>query len=74
MAKCALSGRKTSFGNTRSHARNKQRRTWKANVHRHRIFDPATGSMQTLFLSAKALRTLSKHGMHWINAHTTPTE
>jgi large subunit ribosomal protein L28 len=74
MAKCALSGRKTSFGNTRSHARNKQRRTWKANVHRHRIFNADTGSVQMLYLSAKALRTLSKHGMHFDTDHKTTAE
>ncbi len=63
MAKCALSGRKTSFGNTRSHANNARRRTWKANVHRQRIYDTTTGTFITCHVSAKALRTLTKRGM-----------
>lgn len=71
MAKCALSGRKTSFGNTRSHANNKSRRTWKANVHRQRIYDAATGAFVTFHVSAKALRTLTKRGMRWRRAHET---
>jgi large subunit ribosomal protein L28 len=69
MAKCALSGRKTSFGNTRSHANNKSRRTWKANVHRQRIYDAASGAFVTVHVSTKALRTLTKHEMRWRRAH-----
>jgi large subunit ribosomal protein L28 len=71
MAKCAFSGRKTSFGNTKSHANNSSRRTWKPNVHRHRIYDAATGTFVTFYVSAKALRTLTKHRLRVGSARQT---
>ncbi len=37
MAKCFITGKKKSFGNTRSHAMNASRRTWKANLQKVRI-------------------------------------
>lgn len=63
MAKCALMGKKPSFGNNVSHANNRTRRTWRPNVHKHRVYIPELRRFVTLSLSAKALRTISKKGL-----------
>ncbi|MEK7591756.1 MAG: 50S ribosomal protein L28 [Patescibacteria group bacterium] len=57
---CVKTGRKTSFGNTRSHSMRHTRRTWKVNLQKKRVFDPATGSYKTLRVSTRYLRTLAK--------------
>ena len=57
---CVKTGKKTSFGNTRSHSLRHTRRTWKANMQKKRVFDPATGEYKTMKVSTAYLRTLSK--------------
>jgi large subunit ribosomal protein L28 len=58
MAKCHFTGKCRSFGQSRSHALNASKRSWKPNLQRrHMIID---GKMQTVFVSTKALRTLAK--------------
>ncbi len=58
--KCVKTGKKTSFGNTRSHSLRHTRRTWKANLQKKRVFDPATGTYKTMRVSTSYLRTLAK--------------
>lgn len=58
--KCVKTGKKTSFGNTRSHSLRHTRRTWKPNIQKKRVFDPATGTYTTMKVSAAYLRTLAK--------------
>ncbi|MBM3230914.1 50S ribosomal protein L28 [Candidatus Peregrinibacteria bacterium] len=57
---CSKTGRKTAHGNTRSHSMRHTRRTWKINLQKKRVFDPATGTYKTMRVSAAYLRTLSK--------------
>ncbi len=57
---CVKTGKKTSFGNTRSHSMRHTRRTWKANIQKKRVFDPATGTFKTMKVSTSYLRTLAK--------------
>lgn len=57
---CAKTGKKTSFGNTRSHSLRATRRTWKANIQTKRVFDPKTGTYTKMKVSASYLRTLAK--------------
>jgi large subunit ribosomal protein L28 len=57
---CDKTGKKTSFGNTRSHSLRATRRTWKTNLIKKRVFDPATGEFKTMKVAASYLRTLSK--------------
>lgn len=57
---CAKTGKKTSFGNTRSHSLRSTRRNWKANLQKKRVFDPATGEYKTMMVSAAYLRTMAK--------------
>lgn len=57
---CAKTGRKTAFGNTRSHSLRSTRRNWKANLQKKRVFDPQTGEYKTMMVSTAYLRTLAK--------------
>lgn len=57
---CAKTGKKTSFGNTRSHSLRSTRRNWKANLQKKRVFDPASGEYKTIKVSTAYLRTLAK--------------
>lgn len=57
---CAKTGKKTVFGNTRSHSLRSTRRPWRVNLIKKRVFDPATGEYKTMKISASALRTLAK--------------
>lgn len=58
--RCVKTGKKTSFGNTRSHSLRHTRRAWKANIQKKRVFDPVTGEYKTMKVSAAFLRTLAK--------------
>lgn len=57
---CSKTGKKTSFGNTRSHSLRSTRRNWQVNMVKKRIFDPATGEFKTMKVAASYLRTLAK--------------
>ena len=58
MAKCYFTGKHKQFGNSLSHALNACKRSWKPNLQRRRMI--VDGRMQTIMVSAKALRTLVK--------------
>ena len=58
--KCSKTGRKTAFGNTRSHSLRHTRRSYKPNIQKKRVFDPKTGTFVTMKVSAAYLRTLAK--------------
>jgi large subunit ribosomal protein L28 len=57
---CIKTGKKTSFGNTRSHSMRHTRRTWKPNIQVKRVFDPKTGTYVKMKVSTSYLRTLAK--------------
>ena len=57
---CVKTGKKTAFGNTRSHSMRHTRRTWKPNLQNKRVFDPATGTYTRMKVSTSYLRTLAK--------------
>ena len=57
---CVKTGKKTAFGNTRSHSLRSTRRNWKANLQKKRVFDAATGEYKTMRVSTAYLRTLAK--------------
>jgi large subunit ribosomal protein L28 len=46
-----------------SHANNKRRKKWNANIQSKRVFDSETGTWVRLKVSARALRTISKKGL-----------
>jgi len=55
MAKDVITGRKTSFGNERSHALNASRRSWKPNLQKVRIL--VDGKPKRVWVSARALKS-----------------
>ena len=57
---CTKTGKKTSFGNTRSHSLRHTRRQWHANIQKKRVFDPKTGTFHVMKISTAYLRTLAK--------------
>ena len=42
MAKCSICGKGPNFGNSVSHANNKNRKVWKPNVQRIKVVDKGT--------------------------------
>lgn len=57
---CSKTGKKTGFGNTRSHSLRHTRRTFRPNLQKKRIFDPVTGEFKRMTVSTAYLRTLAK--------------
>lgn len=57
---CAKTGKKTAFGNTRSHSLRHSRRQFRANIQKKRVFDPDTNTYKTMKVSTAYLRTLAK--------------
>lgn len=55
MAKDFVTGKRTSFGNTRSHALNHSRRIWKPNLQKVRIL--VDGKPKRVWVSARALKS-----------------
>lgn len=55
MAECYVTGKKTVFGNKRSHALNATRRMWKSNLQTVRIKDEK-GNIVKVKVSARALK------------------
>ena len=60
MAKCAITGMTTQFGQSRTFSMRSNKRTWKPNLQRRRML--IDGKMQNVMVSARGLRTLAKAG------------
>ncbi|MDA1038373.1 MAG: 50S ribosomal protein L28, partial [bacterium] len=58
--KCAITGKKTTTGNNVSHSKVATRRTFKPNLQKKTLINPATGKPVTLTISARGLRTFKK--------------
>ncbi len=58
--RCDLLGKKTTSGNNRPFSLKATKRTFRPNLFRKRIFNPLTGRVERMKLSAKAIRTLKK--------------
>jgi large subunit ribosomal protein L28 len=61
---CPLTGKRPMSGNNVSHSNRKTRRRFLPNIQKKRVFVPETGEFVTLKVSAKALRTINKLGLH----------
>jgi len=59
MAKCQLCGKKPSFGNNVSHAKNRTRRTWKPNIQKTTV-TLGDGVQKQLKLCTRCMRTMAK--------------
>lgn len=61
---CCLTGKKRLTGNNVSHSNRKTKRVQEPNLIKKRIFIPEENRTVTLRVSARALRTLNKVGLH----------
>lgn len=59
MAKCEICGKKPSFGNNVSHAKNRTRRMWKPNIQKATLSVEGGGQVK-LKLCTHCLRTMAK--------------
>lgn len=57
---CEITGKGTTTGNNVSHSQRKTRRTFKINLQKRSLINPATGEKMSVRLSTSALRTLKK--------------
>lgn len=57
---CQLTGKKTTSGNNRPFSLKATKRTFRPNLFYKRVFNPLTGKVERMRLSAKAIKTLKK--------------
>lgn len=57
---CKVSGSRPSMGHNRSHAMNATKRRFNLNLMKKKVYDPKTGRMKKMKVSAATLRTLLK--------------
>jgi large subunit ribosomal protein L28 len=60
---CEISGKKVMFGNNVSHALNRTRRRFDANIIKKRFFLPEENRWVTLNVSTSILKTINKKGI-----------
>ncbi|WP_034057390.1 50S ribosomal protein L28 [Lacinutrix jangbogonensis] len=60
---CELTGKKAMVGNNVSHAKNRTKRTFDANLIKKRFFIPGEDKWLTLKVSTSALKTINKIGI-----------
>ncbi|NQY07168.1 MAG: 50S ribosomal protein L28 [Flavobacteriaceae bacterium] len=60
---CELTGKKAMVGNNVSHAMNKTKRKFNANLLKKRFYIPEEDKWITLKVSAAALKTINKKGI-----------
>jgi len=60
---CELTGKKAMTGNNVSHAMNKTKRKFDANLMKKRFYIPEEDKWITLKISTKALKTINKKGI-----------
>ena len=61
---CCITGKKCCFGNNVSHAKNRTRRKFKANINKHKIYIGALNGYFHMNLSTKGLRSILKNGVY----------
>ena len=62
--KCQVTGAKTSFGNNVSHSNRRTRRKWLVNLKTKKVYDEVKNKWVKVRVSARALRTMNKKGVH----------
>lgn len=60
---CQVTGKGTTFGNNVSHAKNRTRRTFMANLHDRRFWVETENRWVKLRVSSKAIRIIDKRGI-----------
>lgn len=61
--RCQISKKGSHRGNSVSHANNRRRKTWNANIQTKRVFDSQSGTWVKLKISTRTLKTISKKGL-----------
>lgn len=57
---CIITGKRPLVGNNVSHSNVKTKRRQMPNVQKRRLLNPATGKLETVLVSARAVKTLAK--------------
>lgn len=60
---CQITGKRPQVGNNVSHANNKTKRKFYPNLQKKRFYLPEEDKWITLKVSAKAIKTINKHGI-----------
>ncbi|GJM06824.1 MAG: 50S ribosomal protein L28 [marine bacterium B5-7] len=60
---CQVTGKRPMTGNNVSHARNRTRRRFIPNLHKHRVWAPSLKRFVKLRVSTKGLRLIDKLGI-----------
>ena len=60
---CQVTGKKPQAGNNVSHAKNRNKRTFQPNLHKHRFWVESENRYISLTVSAKGMRTIDKNGI-----------
>ena len=60
---CQVTGKKPLKGNNVSHAKNRTRRTFKPNLHKHKFWIESEKRYVRLTVSAKGMRIIDKKGI-----------
>ena len=60
---CQVTGKKAMVGNHVSHAKNRVRRLFKPNLHKHKFWVESEKRFITLTVSAKGMRIIDKNGI-----------
>ena len=60
---CQVTGKKAMVGNHVSHAKNRVKRLFKPNLHKHKFWVESEKKFITLTLSTKGMRIIDKNGI-----------
>ena len=60
---CQVTGKKAMVGNHVSHAKNRVKRLFKPNLHKHKFWVDSENKFITLTVSAKGMRIIDKNGI-----------
>ncbi|MGA9492346.1 MAG: 50S ribosomal protein L28 [Mycobacterium sp.] len=67
-ARCQVTGRKPSFGNTVSHSHRRTRRRWSPNIQTKTYYLPSEDRRITLRVSAKGIKVVDRDGIEAVVA------
>ncbi len=62
---CKITGKKTIFGNKRSHSMNAVKRKFLSNIHNHRFWISSKNKFIRLKVTSKAIRIIDKKGIEF---------
>ena len=60
---CQVTGKKPQAGNNVSHAKNRTKRTFQPNLHKHKFWVESENRFVNLKVSAKGMRIIDKKGI-----------